>query len=1473
MKDLFLSFNSVDRESVRDVRRLLEARGVSTFLDELHIRSGLPVIPQIEQALLECKAVAVFLGPAVGPWQQREIWVALGRQIEDSKTGKSFPVIPVLLPGGSAGRGFLSSNSWVDLRGGLESGALDALVRGVHGVETAFDLEALGDLCPFRGLEPFREEDSLFFFGRAAVVAKLVERVETRKLVAVVGSSGCGKSSLVLAGLLPALRMQRSPNTTWEAVSFSPGIAPFARLAIALVEWLEPDLGATKQVTEAEDLAGRLERGEVRLAAYLEKGLASWGAKRLLLVVDQFEELLTQTKTESRKPFVRTLLSALDEAPVVLVPTLRGDFYGAACDLDADFSKLVEHGVLNLGRPSRDELCETITGPARLVGLRYEPELLVDKLLDDVGDEPGKLPLLEYALLELWRRRDGRKLLASAYQAVGGVVGAVAASAERVFERLNETQQLQARRLFVRLVRTSATTGGLENTRRRAYLSDHQNAHALVQDYAKPEVRLLVTARDETGRETVEIAHERLITAWQRLQDWLAQDTEFRLWRQRLEPSLGYFKKDATSLLTGEALEEARRWLDQPGAELEPDERALVEASLSKSRRLARWRKVAGVAFLLATLGLAMLAAGFYQSARKARREEARAQREEARAQRESARTSYTAALAEIDAERLDRALPHLAKAIRLDRVWSVPRDLALSLLQSVPVPRPGRRRYPNDGNILLDESNLLELKWDKSARLLDPKTGSERCSLLSLALPAQWSTATAVAGQLLTGTRTGEVQLWNLATCEPLGVRVSLGTGLRSSKLSPDGRFLILRTTTDVRILDAHTGAVVGDVYPSEGFDVDASLAPDVGRLLSAPSDQTLQAWDVASGRKSGPTLTTTEGFSSAALSPDGSRVASVASGRQTELLEIWDVKTGRRLAQQQGEPFDLRLGDFSPDGRRLAVFSRTGTARIWDARTASPLGVEIRHEQDVQAARFSVDGRRLLTSSLDGTVRLWDGFTGMPLGPSLGHSPGNLRGRFSDDGKRVFSTPENWETVFWHAPGGSPLALPLRRLAGLFAISPDGERLVVAGRDPVVSIQNLRTLKDLPLKVGARATIVEFNPNGRSILILLGDSSAQIWHPDSGKLVKVPGQPIDIPRRSSFSPDGRLLMVQVQDEVLILDASTATVRSRVQANRFEVRHAAFSPDLKWFATLTRGPLKLWNLSDSKPAPLEIPTAAFTSHFSFSPAGNRLATATFGGQVQVWDTSTRLPIGRSFGHSESIRDLKFSRYGGVIATASADGTARLWSADIQDPLTAPLRHRGTVYSVSFSNDGQRLLTTSEDGTARLWDVPDGLPTIVPLEAGGKNPGASFALGGQVVVTWSDERGVLLWPVFTSRPEEAELIADLAEAVAGQVSGPTGLQPIDNWRERQDEVIARVAEAPLGEMSAASLGRWLFMDPWERPVSPLFPQSVEQFICDALRHGAWDEAYRYYAGHPLLGKGPEDPLPAACSTNAVNSKP
>ncbi|HYN90117.1 MAG TPA: toll/interleukin-1 receptor domain-containing protein, partial [Ardenticatenaceae bacterium] len=318
----FLSYHSPDREAVQTVRRFLEARGIATFFDRENLIAGLPWPLALEEALRNASAVAVFLGPhGLGLWQKREIGFALDRQVQAERAGKNFPVVPVLLAGADLTSSFLFLNTWVDLRRGEATAeAVEALVRAIGG-QAGHRSEAVAvALCPYRGLRPFHEEDAAFFFGRAAFAERLVEAVLARNLVAVVGPSGSGKSSVVQAGLLPRLRRQRPPAHTWDAVAFTPGDRPFYRLAAALIPLLETNLSETDRLAEAQKLGERLERGEVLLEAVVERVLQkSGGTDRLLLVVDQFEELFTLAPEAVRRPFVAAFLRALERAPLALV--------------------------------------------------------------------------------------------------------------------------------------------------------------------------------------------------------------------------------------------------------------------------------------------------------------------------------------------------------------------------------------------------------------------------------------------------------------------------------------------------------------------------------------------------------------------------------------------------------------------------------------------------------------------------------------------------------------------------------------------------------------------------------------------------------------------------------------------------------------------------------------------------------------------------------------------------------------------------------------------------------------------------------------------------------------------------------------------------------------------------------------------------------------------------------------------------
>ncbi len=331
---LFLSFNSADRTSVIAVQKLLQARGTTTFLDHDNLVSGLAWPQALEQALRAVDGVVVFISRELGGWQKRELWFALDRQVREEKEGRAFPVIPVLLQGVDLTPSFLFLNTWIDFRRGLDSvftaEALDAFEQAIKATkpvkrceDSAVDHTA-AVICPYRGLQVFREEDAAFFVGRKALAKQLLDFTLGKNLVVVVGPSGSGKSSVVQAGLIPLLRREQPPANTWDAVGFTPGHDPFHRLASALIPLLEPELSETGRLAEAEELGRNLAANRTRVEAVINRVIErSNGTGRLLLAADQFEELFTLTPEPHRRPFAQALLHARGNAFVTMLVTLR----------------------------------------------------------------------------------------------------------------------------------------------------------------------------------------------------------------------------------------------------------------------------------------------------------------------------------------------------------------------------------------------------------------------------------------------------------------------------------------------------------------------------------------------------------------------------------------------------------------------------------------------------------------------------------------------------------------------------------------------------------------------------------------------------------------------------------------------------------------------------------------------------------------------------------------------------------------------------------------------------------------------------------------------------------------------------------------------------------------------------------------------------------------------------------------------
>jgi len=608
--DYFLSYNHSDYEAVSRIQELLAAGGAKTFFDRCNLAPGLAWPQALERALLNAKVVIVFVGPqGFGNWQLKEMYLALDLEASSQQRGTNSPkVVPLLLPGADPQPGFLFVNSPLDVRAVEPTADLltpifelitgqSALISNRHSDSSA--------VCPFRGLRSFREEDQAFYFGREVKVADLFNKITRERVVGVVGPSGTGKSSIAIAGLIPMVRRQRPPKPTWDIVTFRPGNRPWRRLAEALIVLMEPQLMEAEQVRQVGILATEFAESPDAVADAIGRCLfRSGGTDRLLIIIDQFEELLAGAAEKDSTRFVQSIMDATACCPVHLAFTLRADYFGHAILLGRKFSDALSRGPVTVDAMTEDELRTAIEMPAKVAGLTFETGL-IDCIVADAGKEPGSLPLVEYCLTELFAAREGRVLTFRGYNNTGRVADSIGTRAEGVFASLSPADQRTCRHLATRLVRASAADQEGADTRERVTRDVvGPDAWRVAEQLAAPESRLLVLSRDmSTEQQTVEVAHEALIHRWDRMHQWVSEDREFLLWRQRLAVFLDeweYSNRDQASLLRGGTLDEAKHWLGERGDEFNEVERDFIGKSAVASRRYTWLRR--SVAAVLAAL-------------------------------------------------------------------------------------------------------------------------------------------------------------------------------------------------------------------------------------------------------------------------------------------------------------------------------------------------------------------------------------------------------------------------------------------------------------------------------------------------------------------------------------------------------------------------------------------------------------------------------------------------------------------------------------------------------------------------------------------------------------------------------------------------------------------------------------------------------------------------------------------------------
>jgi eukaryotic-like serine/threonine-protein kinase len=491
------------------------------------------------------------------------------------------------------------------------------------------------DESPFPGLSAFQESDAHRFFGRAREVAEVLVRLQRQSILAVVGPSGVGKSSLVRAGVVPALT---AAEEGWEAMVLRPGRRPLAGLASLLAR--PHTTGPPAPPAEVGALADRLRNEPGLLGARLRRRAAERGC-RILLFVDQLEELHTLgVEREERAGFLACLTAAADdpESPLRLVVALRADFLHRLAE-DGGFSETLVPGLVFLRPLAREGLREALVQPVAAAGHGFESEAMVDEMLDALAGSAAALPLLQFAAAKLWHGRDpGRRLLTrAAYHAMGGVAGAIASHADEALLALAPAGQKLARAVLCRLVTPERTRAEVDLAELAELGSSPAEVERLVEELAAARL-VVVQARAHADGPAVELVHESLVESWPALRRWLDEGRDDAAFLSELRVAARQWDAHGRTqglLWRGEAIDEARMWRARYRGELAAREAEFLRAGLALASRSARVRR----ALISAAIGLlaALVVVGGVALV-SVRRAETQALRAAAQAQREAGR-------------------------------------------------------------------------------------------------------------------------------------------------------------------------------------------------------------------------------------------------------------------------------------------------------------------------------------------------------------------------------------------------------------------------------------------------------------------------------------------------------------------------------------------------------------------------------------------------------------------------------------------------------------------------------------------------------------------------------------------------------------------------------------------------------------------------------------------------------------------
>ncbi|OAB57660.1 hypothetical protein AY600_00655 [Phormidium willei BDU 130791] len=1132
-------------------------------------------------------------------------------------------------------------------------------------------------LCPYRSLYSFTPNDSDVFFGRDFFIDKLYKATQKHHFISLLGASGSGKSSVILAGLVPKLQKE----SRWKFTHFRPGQNPFQSLSAALVPLYASEVDSTDLLTQSNKLAKALQSGEISLSLVLDTIQKKHPQDQLLLICDQFEEIYTlhQGNSICRK-FLDCILEYLEQSKyqsyVVWIIAMRADFLGDALSY-RPFAKYLDDGEVKLGSMSREELREVIEKPIQNSGVTFEVGL-VERILDDINDQPGNLPLLEFALTELWSQRNSASLSHTTYEKIGGVEGALARHANQIYSKFKAKDKKKIKQIFIQLVYPENTNKDTRRSATKKELGGDKNWH-LVTHLAND--RLIVTSRNLQGEELVELAHESLIYYWDKLQEWINENRQFRAWQEQLRVAKKQWEAtnyDVGSLLRGVALVEAEKQLHNRPSELYNEADFITKSKERKTYDNGVYLAITIFSFV--AISIIFLLTG-------------RAYKQQKQSEINRAESLARQSMSLLDNDKDLDALLQAIEAGNIVRRQQVDNPVVQSaLLRNLYEGREINRLQGHNGGVTSISFSpngrlIASAGSDRTIRVWDSQSGKEIQRLAGNTSTVASLSFSPDGQRIVSGSQDGIIKLWELETGNVIHRIEAHSRGMTGLDFSSTGDFIVSGSrNSTAKIWDSETGEII-KTFRSDNNIFEISLSPDE-KILATAGYWGIDLWDLETGDK----LKTFDGNTSPIYSVDFSRDGKlIAAGDYNTNVTLWDVETGSKIQTLRDHQDTVYSVKFSPIEQTIASGSGDKNLIIWDLRTGAERMTIRGQNRGIYNMDFNPRGD-LIAIDDGGTIRLID----------ISPKPDNMR----------YTEPVNRRNYGYNFRGHTSIVSSL-------TFSPNHPVLASASYDGSIQIWDWQTPEIQDVKEEESAmTAIGFSPDSRLLLSGADDGTVKLWEvsEDDGtvKLWEVSereyaklAQHNSAISTVAFSPNGEVFASASSDGIVkIWNLGQPQEIMRFRGQPDGISNIAFSSDNRQLAAGgDDGSIEIWDLETTRPVSVHTIPAhqERVSGLIYDLDENTLTSSSHDGTIKVWDLETGREIDTFFSQELAITAISFSPSGQVAASSSSDGTIRLFNRSNGDEIYTFKAHTHRVNAIGFSPKGEVLASAGGDEIVKLW--------------------------------------------------------------------------------------------------------------------------------------------------------------------------